>query len=105
MLRIRSNLNTQLAIDLTSFLKHNIHIFAWTHADIVGISPDIICYVLNIDNEFKQVCQKRRAMDPKHYAALKTEMDKLLSIRFIREAHYPSWVANPVLVKKPNSKW
>ena len=32
-------------------------------------------------------------------------MDKLLDIGFIRESFYPSWLANPVLVKKSNGKW
>ena len=43
-------------------------------------------------------------MTPEHYAALKEDVDKLLARKFIREAHYPIWVANPILVKK-NRKW
>ncbi|XP_031269032.1 uncharacterized protein LOC116127509 [Pistacia vera] len=67
--------------------------------------PNIICHALNIDGEVKPVCQKKRAIDLERYAALKIEVDKLLSIGFIRKTRYPSWVTNPVLVKKPNSKW
>lgn len=37
--------------------------------------------------------------------ALKEEVDRLLEICFIREADYPSGLANLVLVKKPNGKW
>ena len=44
-------------------------------------------------------------MDPERYVALKEEVDKLLEIGFIRESFYPNWLANPVLVKKPNGKW
>ncbi|KAK9923537.1 hypothetical protein M0R45_031949 [Rubus argutus] len=36
---------------------------------------------------------------------MRVEVDKLLSIGFIREVQYPRWLANPVLVKKPNGKW
>ena len=36
---------------------------------------------------------------------MKEEVDKLLSNGFIKESFYPSWLANPVLVKKPNCKW
>ena len=39
------------------------------------------------------------------YVALKEEVDKLMTNKFIREARYPTWVANPVLVKKKNGKW
>lgn len=55
VLRIGSNLNPQLASDLTSFLKENIHVFTWTHADMVGFSPNVICHALNIDNEAKLI--------------------------------------------------
>ena len=44
-------------------------------------------------------------MIAERYAALKEEVDKLLANKFIREAHYPTWVANLVLVKKKNGKW
>ena len=33
------------------------------------------------------------------------EVTKLLAIGFIREMHYPEWLANVVLVKKANGKW
>ena len=44
-------------------------------------------------------------MDTERYQVLKEEVDKLLSNGFIKECFYPSWLANPILVKKPNSKW
>ncbi|KAL5736657.1 hypothetical protein ACOSQ2_031445 [Xanthoceras sorbifolium] len=44
-------------------------------------------------------------MNAKRYAALKEEVDKLLTNGFIRESYYPNWLANPVLVKKKNNKW
>ena len=36
---------------------------------------------------------------------MKEEVDKLLSNGFIKESFYPSWLANTVLVQKPNKKW
>ena len=38
-------------------------------------------------------------------AALEEEVKNLLANDFIREAIYPEWIANPVLVKKANGKW
>jgi len=35
----------------------------------------------------------------------RVEADKLLQAGFIEEAHYTTWLANVVLVKKPNGKW
>ncbi|KAL5582796.1 hypothetical protein UlMin_015238 [Ulmus minor] len=37
--------------------------------------------------------------------AINTEVDKLLKADFIREANYPEWIANVVLVKKANENW
>ena len=72
---------------------------------MVAIQLDVMCHHLNIDLEKKPARQKRRAMDLERYNVLKEEVDKLLKINFIREEHYSIWLANPVLVKKPNGKW
>ena len=37
--------------------------------------------------------------------AISEEVGKLLKAKFIREAHYPKWLANMVRVKKVNGKW
>ena len=79
--------------------------FAWKHSDMEGIDPAIMCHHLNLDSDKKPVRQKWRAMDVKRYRALKDEVDKFLACDFSKESNYPSWLANPVLVKKPNGKW
>ena len=33
------------------------------------------------------------------------EVNKLLAANFIREVHYPEWLANVIMVKKANGKW
>ncbi|CAA0811885.1 Unknown protein, partial [Striga hermonthica] len=37
--------------------------------------------------------------------ALEEEVKKLIDNKFIKEAKYPTWVSNPVLVKKSNRLW
>ena len=64
-----------------------------------------MCHCLNIDLDRKPIRQKRRAIDAERYQALKDEVDILLVNGFIKGSFYPSWLANPVLVKKPNDKW
>jgi len=44
-------------------------------------------------------------MGPERSAALYEEVRNLLANDFIHESVYPDWIANPVLVKKPNGKW
>ena len=69
------------------------------------IDTAIICHRLNLDSEKNLVRQKRCAMDAERYQALKDEVDKLLACDFFKEYFYPSWLANPMMVKKPNGKW
>ena len=72
---------------------------------MVGIHPEVICHRLNIDPQAKPMRQKRRALDADRYKALQDEVDRLLKIGFIRESYYLDWLANLVLVIKPNRKW
>ena len=37
--------------------------------------------------------------------AIAEEVRKLLEADFIREVHYPDWLANIIMVKKANGKW
>ncbi|KAL8112362.1 hypothetical protein AgCh_019892 [Apium graveolens] len=47
----------------------------------------------------------RRAINGERVTALKEEIDRLLEAKLVRESFYPKWVANTVLVRKPNRKW
>lgn len=79
--------------------------FVWSHNDMVGISPSIISHALNIDPKYPPKQQKRGPMDDERKMALKEEVDRLKENNFIRDAYYPEWISNPVLVPKPNGKW
>ena len=97
LLKIGSQLRTKLRDQLIDFLRHNLDVFAWTHADMTGISPDVACHVLNIDPTKVPVKQKKRSMGAERLAAIDEEVKSLLANDFIREAIYPEWIANPVL--------
>ena len=57
-LKIGMCLKSELAEQLVEFLKKNQDVFAWTHVDMVGIHPDVMCHQLNIDPHAKPVHQK-----------------------------------------------
>ena len=86
-------------------MRKNQEVFAWSHKDMTGIDPAVISHVLNVDKSFPPVQQKRRLLDKDRSKALKEEVERLKENGFIWVAFYPSWVSNPVLVPKPNSKW
>ena len=90
---------------MIKFLKNNSDVFAWTHEDMPGIDPSVICHKLNIDPSIRPIKQKRRVFAPDRNQAISDEVEKLLTAGFIREVYYPDWLANVVMVKKPNGKW
>lgn len=65
------------------------------NSDMVGIDPKVSFQHLNIDPKFTPHRQKRRALNPKHYEALKDEVQKLKDNGFTRKAIYPKWISNP----------
>ena len=55
VLNVGSQLNVSIQNTLISFLKANLDVFAWTHADMCGISPEVAIHALNIDPKFTPV--------------------------------------------------
>jgi hypothetical protein len=51
------------------------------------------------------VPQQLRHFDEERRRAIGVELRKLLEAGFIKEVFHPTWLANPVLVKKKNVKW
>ena len=47
--KIDKRLKNELAQQLVEFLSLNQDVFVWTHIDMVGIRPEIMCYQLNIN--------------------------------------------------------
>nr|KYP44308.1 Transposon Ty3-G Gag-Pol polyprotein [Cajanus cajan] len=86
-------------------LMKNKDLFAWTPSDMPGIDPNIMCHKLSICAEARPVAQRKRKMGTERKQAVEAEVTKLLAAGFIREVHYTTWLANVVMVKKPNGKW
>ncbi|XP_058111240.1 uncharacterized protein LOC131254266 [Magnolia sinica] len=86
-------------------LEKHRDVFAWSHGDMPGISPDVMVHRMNVDPDHKPVKKKRRPFDAELCEAIADEVFVLLSAGFIEEVHYPDWIANVVIVKKANGKW
>nr|XP_023918429.1 uncharacterized protein LOC112029980 [Quercus suber] len=104
-IKIGTTLSPEMKKELVQLLKENLDIFAWSHEDMLGISPDVIQHKLNVDPEKKPIKQRRRVFAPERDRAITDEVTKLLAAGFIREVYYLDWLANVVLVKKSNGKW
>lgn len=72
---------------------------------MVGVQPEVMTHQLNIDFSFLLVKQKKRRHAQDRQKAIETEIKKLLGLGHIRRVHYPEWLANVVLVKKPTGEY
>jgi hypothetical protein len=90
---------------LVDFLHANADIFAWSPSDMPGILREVAEHSLDIRPHSCAVQQWLRCFDEEQRRAIGVELWKLLEARFIKEVFHPTWLANPVLVKKKNRKW
>ena len=103
--KVGSNLSKEQIERLITFLREHHDVFAWSHSDMPGIPPSLFCHKLNVSPHYKPIKQKHRTFNQERYDAIEQEPDRLFAARFIREAVYPDWISNVVLVKKSNGKW
>ena len=90
---------------LTTFLKNNRDVFAWSHEDMPRIDPSVMVHRLNVSPFFPSIHQKKRVFAPERDQTIVEKVHKLLEANFIREVYYPDWLVNVVMVKKPSGKW
>ena len=102
--KVGEELDPSMKEVMVQFLKKSLDIFAWTYDDMLGIDDKVIEHCLNVDPTKKLVQQKRQVFAPERNKAVIEEVEKLLIAGFIREVFYPEWLANIVMVKKPNGK-
>jgi hypothetical protein len=90
---------------LVDFLHANAEIFAWSPSDMSGIPREVTEHSLDILPHSCAVQQQLRRFDEERRRAIGAELRKLLEAGFIKEVFHPTWLANPILVKKKNGKW
>jgi len=102
-------MGTSLKLDdqevISKTLIKNTDLFAWTAADMPGVKPNVITHRLSVYKETRPIAQKKRKLREEKRQAAIEETDKLVQAGFIQKAHYATWLANEVLVKKSNGKW
>jgi hypothetical protein len=89
---------------LVDFLCANADIFAWSPSDMSGIPREVAEHTLYIQPQARPVMQRLRHFDEEKRRSIREELRKLLEAGFIKEVFHPTWLANPVLVKKKNGK-
>jgi hypothetical protein len=90
---------------LVNFLYANADIFAWSPSDMPGIPREVAEHSFDILPHSRAMQQWLRRFDEERRRVIGVELRKLLEAEFIMEVFHPTWLANPVLVKKKNGKW
>ena len=75
---------------LTTFLRSNRDVFAWSHKDMPMIDPSVMVHRLNVSPSFPPIQQKKRAFTPKRDQAIAEKVCKLQEASFIKEVYYPN---------------
>jgi hypothetical protein len=90
---------------LVDFLRANANVLAWSPSDMPGIPREVVKHSLDILPHSHAPQQRLRRFDEERRRAIGVELRKLLEAGFIKEVFHPTWLTNPVLVKKKNGKW
>jgi hypothetical protein len=70
-----------------------------------GIPEEVIEHKLVIDPSYKPIKQKERRYTPEKHETIRQEVDKLLETGSIMPVDYPNWLADTVLIEKPDGSW
>ncbi|KAH7838310.1 hypothetical protein Vadar_024854 [Vaccinium darrowii] len=104
MVQIGSGLSPEEFKAHSDLLKEFEDVFAWSHADMPGIDPEIVEHRIPLYPDAKPVKQKLRKMRPDWVLEIKKEVQRQIDAGFLIVTEYPQWVANIVPVPKKNGK-
>ncbi|GJS36577.1 reverse transcriptase domain-containing protein [Tanacetum coccineum] len=90
---------------LRCLLKDNMSVFAWESSDMTGVPRRVIEHALNINPSLDPVCQKRRTFSMEKSRVVTEEVAEWVKSCIVRSMKYPTYISNPVLVKKGDGTW
>ena len=79
--------------------------FAWQPSDIPGVPREVIEHHLAVYPHARPVKQKVRKQALERHQFIADEIKKLDAAGLVRGVLHPTWLANPVVVRKANGKW
>jgi hypothetical protein len=99
-----ADLDPKQELVLTSFLRDNTDIFAWSPSDMPGVPRELAEHTLEVNKTTRPIKLKLRRFAKDRSQAIEVEVCKLLAAGFIRECQHPVWLTNPVLVPKKSGR-
>ena len=83
----------------------NIDVFVWQPSDIPGVPREVIEHHLAVCPHAQPVKQKVRKLALERQQFIAEEIKKLEATGLVKGVLHPTWLANPVVVRKANGKW
>ena len=80
--RVDTLASSPMCQELTTFLRDNQDMFAWSHEDMSGIDPTIMVHKLNVSSTFSPIWQKKRVFAQERDKAIAEEESCLKQISF-----------------------
>ncbi|GJZ63587.1 reverse transcriptase domain-containing protein [Tanacetum coccineum] len=105
MVTIGGKLSKGCKGQLRTLLMDSMEVFSWEPSDMTGIPRKIIEHALNVNPSLDPVCQKRRTFSPEKSEAVTKEVAEWIKAEIVRPVKYPTYISNPVLVKKCDGSW
>ncbi|GAA0154610.1 hypothetical protein LIER_12543 [Lithospermum erythrorhizon] len=102
--RIGMNFGEKHKQRLISLVREYEDVFAWGPEDMSGIDLAIAVHRWYVDTTFLPIKQKKRNFSDEKNLVIREEVQTLVKANTIRELKFRNWIANVVLVKKPNNK-
>ncbi|GJV16956.1 reverse transcriptase domain-containing protein [Tanacetum coccineum] len=102
---IGGNLTTECRSELIKILRKHADAFAWTPADMTKIPRFVAEHKLRTYPHIEPRVPRKRIIAPDRGKVVKDEVAEWLKVGIVRKVRYPTWVAHPVLVKKPDNSW
>ncbi|GJR86179.1 reverse transcriptase domain-containing protein [Tanacetum coccineum] len=102
---IKGNLSVECGSGLIEMIRRHVDAFAWTPTDMTRIRRVIAERELKTYPHIEPWVQRKRSIAPDRRKVVKDEVIEWLKAGIVRRIRYLTWVANPILVKKPDNSW
>ncbi|GKV14736.1 hypothetical protein SLEP1_g25561 [Rubroshorea leprosula] len=99
---LSASLSLEEEVRYVQLLTEYKDVVAWSYKEMPGLDSKVAVHRLAVKHRVCPVKQLQRHFCPNLIPQIEAKVDKLIEAGFIREVHYPSWIANIVPVHKKN---
>nr|GEW23518.1 reverse transcriptase domain-containing protein [Tanacetum cinerariifolium] len=102
---IGGSLTAEYRSRLIKMLRKDGDAFAWTPTDMIGIPRFVAEHEPQTYPHIEPRVQRKLSITLDKRKVVKDEVTEWLKAGIVRNVRYPTWMANPILVKNPDTRW